>query len=268
GETKIARVMGPTVVHDVAIIGLDPYMRDGAAMGILFQANNNGLLNNNLSGQRQDAKRKHADAVEETVRIAGHDVSYIHTPDGHLRSSYGIDGDFHLVASSRRLIERFFEAGDGKNALAASPEFADCRAAMPLTRDDTLFLFAPAAFFQNLAGPHYRVELDRRLRSIGEMRALTIARLAAKTEGRGANSVDDLVAAELLPTGFASRADGSKLAQRGDTFRDSLRGDPGFMTPIPDVAVDNITASEARRLADFQEQMQSRVGGFAPVCAA
>src|SRR5205823_4531575 len=56
GETKIARVMGPTVVRDVAIIGLDPYMRDGAAMGILFYANNSGLLNRNLADQRQDAK--------------------------------------------------------------------------------------------------------------------------------------------------------------------------------------------------------------------
>lgn len=268
GETKIARVMGPTVVHDVAIIGLDPYMSNGAAMGILFHANNSTLLNRNLSGQRQEAKGKHKDAVEETVRIANHDISYIHTPDGSLRSYYAVDGDFHLVASSRRLIERFFEAGAGKDSLAASAEFADCRTAMPLTRDDTIFLFAPAAFFQNLAGPHYRVELDRRLRSIGEMRALTVARLAAKAEGRDATSIDDLVAAELLPEGFGHRADGSELAHSGDGFRDSLRGEPGRMMPIPDVPVDRITKSEARRLAGFQQKMQSAVGGFAPVALA
>ena len=77
---------------------------------------------------------------------------------------------------------------------------------MPLTRDDTIFLFAPAAFFQNLASPQYSVELDRRLRSIGEMRALTIARLAAKAEGRNATSIDDLMAAELLPPDFAHHA--------------------------------------------------------------
>lgn len=279
GETKIARVMGPTVVNDVAIIGLDPYMSDGAAMGILFYANNSSLLNRNLSDQRQDAKGKHKDAVEETVRIANHDVSFIHTPDGRLRSYYAIDGDYHLVASSRQLIERFYEAGAGKDSLAASSEFADCRAAMPLTRDDTIFLFAPARFFQNLAGPHYRVELDRRLRSIGEMRALTIACLAAKAEGRDATSIDDLVAAELLPSGFAHRADGSKLvqssepspAERGQgegAFRDSLRGDIGWMTPIPDVPVDRISAAEARRLAEFQQQMQSTVAGFAPAALA
>ena len=86
---------------------------------------------------------------------------------------------------------------------------------MPLTRDDTIFLFAPAAFFQNLASPYYRVELDRRLRSVGEMRALTVARLAAKAEGRDATSIDDLIAAELLPAGFAHRADGSQLEPFG-----------------------------------------------------
>jgi hypothetical protein len=139
---------------------------------------------------------------------------------------------------------------------------------MPLTRDDTIFLFAPAAFFQNLASPQYRVELDRRLASIGEMRSLTIARLAAKAEGQNANTIDDLIAAELLPAGFGRRADGSKLVQTGENFRDSLRGDPGWMTPIPDVPVDRITQAEARRLANFERNMQGAVGGFAPVCAA
>ena len=106
------------------------------------------------------------------MQIAGHDVSYIHTPDGRLRSYYALDGDFHFVANSRVLIERFYQAGAGQRSLAATADFQECRTAMPLTRDDTIFLFAPAAFFQNLASPHYRVELDRRLRSVGEMRAI------------------------------------------------------------------------------------------------
>ena len=268
GETKIGRVMGPTVVHDVAIIGLDPYMTNGAAMGVLFHANNSSLLGGSLGKQRQDAKNARKDAVEETVRIAGHDVSYIHTPDGQIRSFYAIDGDYHLVTNSRRLAERFFEAGAGKDSLAASAEFIDCRAAMPLTREDTIFLFAPAAFFQNLAGPHYRVELDRRFRSIGEMRALTLARHAAKAEGRQATSVDELIDADLLPEGFAQRSDGSQLVQEGSGFRDSLRGAPGRMTPIPDMAVEKITPSEARRLSEFQQKMKGAVGGFAPVAIA
>jgi hypothetical protein len=283
GETKIARVMGPTVVRDVAFIGLDAYLRDGAAMGILFQANNAALLKRNLGNQRQDAKSKHSDAVEETVQIAGHDVSYIHTPDGRLRSFFAIDGDFLFVANSRTLIERFFETGTGKGSLAATADYQDCRSAMPVTRDDTIFLFVPAAFLQNLSSPHYRVELDRRLRSVGEMRAIKIARLAAAAEGQPANSIEELIAGELLPPGFGQRFDGSKLVQvpvpagnaqgEGATesttaFRDSVRGEAGWMTPIPDMVVEQITPAEARRLAKFQQDLQSSVGGFAPICAA
>jgi len=282
GESKLSRVMGPAVIRDVAIIGLDMYMRDGAAMGILFQANNNMLLSRNLGGQRQDAKGKSANAKEETLRIAGHDVSFISTPDGRIRSYYVVDGDFHLVANSRRLVERFLEAGAGQQPLAGLAEFQEARTAMPLTRDDTIFLFASSAFFKNLAGPQYRIELDRRLRSIGEMRALKLARLAARVENNGAETIDELVAAELLPAGFAQHPDGSKLVAlepspsgRGQgegappvTYRDSLRGNPGWMVAIPDMPIDRITPSEARRYAEFRRNLDSSVGQFSPVAVA
>src|SRR4030095_2991355 len=127
GETAIARVMGPAVINDVAIIGLDSYLRDGAAMGILFYAKNNMLLGNNLREQRRDGMAAHKDAKEETVRIAGHDVSYMASPDGELRSYYAVDGDYHLVATSRQLVERFYAAGAGNGSLAASAQFQDAR---------------------------------------------------------------------------------------------------------------------------------------------
>lgn len=285
GETQLSRIMGPAVVEDVAIVGFDAYVRDGAAMGILFQAKNNLLLGNNLSGQRMAAKAVHPHAVEETLTIAGKEVSFVHSPDGRLRSYYAVDGDFHLVTNCRRLVERFLETGAGGKSLAASRDFQECRADMPLERHDTLFAFVPAAFFQNLAGPHYRIELDRRLRSVGEMRALRLARLAAGVEGQAAESMADLVAAELLPPGFGQRYDGSRLepvrsAQtpaKGEgaagpslatSYVDSLRGESGWMVPIPDVEVGKVARAELRRLARFQQQLRESVGGFAPVCVA
>lgn len=93
GESEMARVMGPRVINDVAFIGLDYYLRDGAAFGIIFQANNNFLLSRNFNGQREEAAGKQPDAKLETVQIAGHDVSFLSTPDGKLRSYYAVDGD-------------------------------------------------------------------------------------------------------------------------------------------------------------------------------
>ena len=132
-------------------------------------------------------------------------MQFLSSPDGRLRSYYAQDGDYHLVTTSRRLVERFYEAGQGVGPLAASPEFIGARAAMPPERDDTIFLYLSREFFDNLTSPAYRVELDRRLRSIGEMQILQLARLAAGVEGEQAHTVDELIAADLLPRGFAQR---------------------------------------------------------------
>jgi hypothetical protein len=156
---------------------------------------------------------------------------------------------------------------------------------MPLTREDTIFLFASSAFFENLAGPQYRIELDRRLRSIGEMRALKLARLAARVEGIDGSNIEELIGAELLPEGFGERADGSKLValERRESKRtsardtavieptsltDSLRGEPGWMTPVPDMVVDQITPSESRRYAEFRRELANYVGSFSPLAVA
>lgn len=269
-ESEMARVMGPRVIKDVAFIGMDYYLRDGAAFGIVFQASNNFLLSRNFNGQREDAAATTPGAKLETVKIAGHDVSFLSTPDGKLRSYYAVDGDFHLIATSRRMVERFLEVGAAKGAgsLASLKEFQQTRVALPVSRDDTVFLFLSTPFFENMASPAYRTELDRRLRSIGEMRVLEIARMAAKAEGVEADSVDELLAADFLPEGFGNRADGSQLVVEQGGFRDSLRGMPGWFLPIADMPIGNITRSEAKHFADFTRSIDQEVGRFVPVAAA
>jgi hypothetical protein len=270
GESEVARVMGPQVIKDVAFIGLDYYLRDGAAFGIIFQANNNFLLGRNFNGQRDAALAKNPNAKLETVQIGGHDVSFLSTPDGKLRSYYAVDGDFHLITTSRRIVERFYEVGaaDGAGSIASLNEFRHTRTEMPLARDDTVFLYLSKPFFEHMASPAYRTELDRRLRSIGEMRVLEIARLAAKAEGSSARTVDELIAADLLPQGFGDRDDGSQLVADKNGYRDSLRGTPGWFVPIADMPVGQITRAEAAHYADFMQSIDTEVGGFVPVAAA
>jgi hypothetical protein len=270
GESEMARVMGPRVISDVAFIGLDYYLRDGAAFGIIFQANNNFLLSRNFNGQREDAAAKHPGAKLETIEIGGHDVSFLSTPDGKLRSYYAVDGDFHLITTSRRLMERFLEVGaaGGAGSIGSLAEFKNTRSEMPLSRGDSVFLYLSTPFFENMASPWYRTELDRRLRSIGEMRVLELARMAAKAEGSTAGTVDELIAADLLPQGFGDRADGSSLVAEKDGYRDSARGTPGWFVPIADMSQTMMTRAEASHYADFMRSIDAEVGRFVPVAAA
>jgi hypothetical protein len=267
-ESSVARAWGPKVIHDVAFVGFDYYMRDGAALGIMFQANNNLLLSQDFNGERSKAVDKHPGAKLETVSIAGHDVAYLSTPDGRLRSYYAVDGDFHLITTSRHLVERFYAAPSDGTSLAATAEFQNTRAQMPITRDDTIFLYLSSPFLDHLASPAYRVELDRRLRSIGEIRALELARMTAKAEGSTANSIDELISTKLLPSGFGKRADGSQLIADENGYHDSVRGIPGWFMPVSDVPVERITPAEAAHLSAFQHSIDSEVGRFVPVVAA
>jgi hypothetical protein len=59
-ENALAKILGPQVIADVAMIGLDPYLPQGAAVGILFQAKANPLLANDLMTQRRQALKNYA----------------------------------------------------------------------------------------------------------------------------------------------------------------------------------------------------------------
>ena len=269
--TVLSRTLGGTLISDVAIIGADPFFREGAAYGMLFEARNNLLLSNSINQQRTEAKTaEKGRATERDVEIAGEKVRFLSTPDGAVRSYYAIVGDYHLVTTSEAVARRFIEVGkaDGRGSLGATVEFKAARAQMPLTREDTLFAYLSEPFLRRLAGPHYRVEMARRLRSAVEIDCVRLARLAAAAEKKPASTVDELVAAEMLPQGFARRADGSKLVIDRDLINDSVRGTPGVFVPIPDMKLDQVTAAEATAYQQFARDWRDEAARLDPIVLA
>lgn len=264
-ENALAAILGPQVIADVAIIGLDPYLPQGGAVGILFQAKANPLLANDLTTQRRAALKAYPDAAETTVRIADRDVSLVATPGGEVRSYYVQDGDFHLVTTSERLVQRFLLAGQGERSLAASPGFLGIRKQLPVSRNDAIFAYISPEFFQNLTSPAVWIESQRRARSAREVKLLELAQLEARAEGVEAESVEQLIAAGLLPAGFGQRGDGSQLVVLGETGSDSLRGRPGYFTPVAEVEVAAVTPAEAAAYRDFTQRFGQEIGQLPPI---
>ncbi|MEX2176328.1 MAG: hypothetical protein WD872_18340 [Pirellulaceae bacterium] len=248
-QSVLAELLGDRVIADVAIIGRDTFTHEGAAIGMLFQARNE-VLGSDLQGQRKRALAREQEfgATEEILTIEGREVSLLSTPDNRVRSFYAVDGDYHLVSTSRSIVERFLEVSDGRGSLGASDEFRMARDAMPLDRQDTIFVYFSAAFFQGLLSPAYQVELERRMKSVTDIELLQLARLAAQGEDVRGDSVDDLVEAGLLPRGFGRRPDGSGPLLADDGLLDSRRGARGYFVPIPDVAIRGVTRAEAERV--------------------
>lgn len=269
-QNQLADLFGDTVISDIAIIGRDTYMNEGAAIGIMFEARDNDVLSNDFSTQRKRTlqREKAAGCTLEKVTIAGREVSFLSTPDNRIRSFYAVDDNYHLVTTSRAIVERFFAAGKGDRPLAATEEFRYARTQMPLSRGDTIFVYFSSRFFEELLGPQYQVELYRRLQSVTDMELLQLARLAAVGEGLPTDEMEELVAAGLLPRGFGRRPDGSGPIVTPSGSIDSRRGARGFFLPIPDVEIRSITASEASRIDAFSRAYTAQWKRMDPLIVA
>lgn len=267
-QSALARILGPQVISDVAIIGLDPYVRDGAAAGILFEARNNFLLSRDFKSQWAEAKEKRSDAVEETVEIAGRKVAHLYTNDGRIRSYYAQQGNYHLVCTSRELVEKFFSLDNGAGSLAQDPGFIAARQRFLDGDEHTVFAFLSEPFFAQLASPHTRIELDRRLRTTEEIRLLKLARIAAAQEGVEWDTSDDLIGAGFLPAEFGAHPDGSTLDVKDGRLVDSVRGEPGYYVPIADMEVMNVSPAEQERYIQFAETLEREAGHIPPIAFA
>ncbi len=243
-QTKLAEMLGGTVIEDVAFIGRDLFMREGAAIGVVLHAKTN-LLGLTLSQQRRDELAKNQDATLEEIEIAGHKVSFLSTADNRIRSFYAVDGKFHLTTNSREIVKRFFEAGQGVRSLAQLEEFRLARIRLPFSNDYTLFAFMSSRFLSGMLSPGYQIELRRRLMAVTDIELSQLAKMAARHERVDSNSIPAMVNAGLLPRGFGHRADGSGPVVKGDEIQDSMRGKRGFFLPIPDVKLTHISPYEA-----------------------
>lgn len=265
-QSALARLLGPTVIEDVAIVGTDIHFPDGGCFGLLFHAKNNLLLGGDFKRQRLERMKADKEVTEETVKIAGRDVSFVSSPDGRVRSFYAVDGMFHFVTRSRRLMERFLETGaDDTTALGASPAFRHTRHVMPTNRDDTVFIYMSEPFFDNLVSPQYRIETQRRLQAIADIELVKLARLAARAEAQPDDSIEALVEGGFLPPDFGVRPDGSQALMAEATVIDSLRGRRGAFLPILDVPVESVTATEADTYRQFVEYYHGHWGNLDPV---
>jgi hypothetical protein len=253
-ESALSRYFGGAVVKDVAIIGTDTFLREGAAIGILFQARQNSLLKNQLDSIRKDILSENSSVQESSVTINGRSVSLLSSQGNSVRSFYIQDGDFHLITTSSWIVQAFLEtAKSSGKSLGSLKEFRYARSRIN-SSEEGMFIYMSDPFFRNLVGPAYRVEMTRRLQSITELQMLALTRLAAMQEGISSPSVSSLTEKGFLPKGFGIRHDGSNptLGQDGSAA-DSKRGALGSFLPIPDIKIDKVTSAEAEAYEEFAE---------------
>ena len=266
-QTVLSRMLGDTVIADVAIIGTDMFFREGASYGILFQARNNFALSTSLTQQRQE-RINAGGATEEKLTIDGQAVSYLSSPDGRVRSYYVADGDFHFVTTSKTLVKLFLATKSGKNSLGNLPDFRRARSVMPVSRDDTVLLYASSDFFEIFMCVEHRLEMIRRMQAAIDIEIVQMARLAAAAERRPGETIEQLKTAGFLPPEFGPLPDGSRVVLSGGEVVDSLRGRRGAFVPVADVEMLKATQAELAEYKQFDEYRRANWGRIDPVVAA
>jgi len=268
-QTALARLLGDTVIADVAIIGTDFFIQEGGSFGLMFHARkNNMFLAADIKRQRQERVQKGDGVADETIVLAGREVSFLSSPDGSVRSFYVADGEFHFVTTSETLARRFIEAGSGKGALGTTNGFRHARTLLPLDRGDTVFVYLSDEFLRNLLGPRFHLEMVRRMQALADIELVQMAVLAAAAEGKPGGTIKDLVRGGFLPPNFGPRPDGSRtVLDDGDVY-DSLRGRRGTLLPIADVEVTQVSRAEADAYREFVDFYESNWGRLDPILAA
>ncbi len=257
-ETLLSKLFGDTLISDVAIVGTDTFVREGASIGIIFEARNSSLLKVQLDRLRKEIQAAEPAARHKTERIAGHEVSFLSTPDNTIRAFYAVDGNYHLVSTSREIVRRFYEAGQGDDSLAGLDEFLYARHLMPASRDDACFVYLSDLFFRQFVGPKYRVEMTRRMQALAEIELVHLAQLAATAEDAEHRTIHQLMDGGFLPKDFLTRPDGSHTVLENGRIADSLRGARGAFLPVADVDVDELTDSELRAYEEFSRFYRSQ----------
>ena len=256
--TVLAKLFGDQVISDMAVIGRDLYMKEGASLGVLLSSKNAGLLVSSLEAERQKSSRQIAGASLQNLEIAGRKVTLLSTPDNRVRAFLATDQNYVLLTTSRAIVERFFEVHENSQSLGNTEAFRAARAWMPEANGYSVFVYLSPEFFHGLVAPQYQIELRRRLEAIAHLELAEAAMQAARGEQMAKRDIESLVQTGLLPPSFDERADGSRSLISGDVFIDSARGARGSFLPIADAVVTGVTESERERYAKLAEFYQRK----------
>lgn len=251
--TQIAKMFGDKLIGDMAVIGSDLYMKEGASLGVVFFAKQPGLLAAAIESDRKAIARKNKDAIVEKLQMAGKDVLLIRTPDNRIRSFYVADGPYVCVTTSETIVRRFIEVGNGAPSLSDTNHFKAARSWMPDANNYSVFAYFSPQFFHRLVSPQYQIELRRRLEAIAHVEVAELASQAAIAEGVDPENLVAMRESGLLPQRFNLRADGAETIRADGKWVDSLRGGRGSFLPIADVVVSAVSEAEAERYAQTAE---------------
>ncbi len=247
--STLARLLGPTVVRSVALIGSDTLFPTGTDVAVLFETPQPAVLENLLYMRVSLAVKDGPGVKTEQGEAAGLAYRGFRSPDRRVSSFLAKLDKGVVVTNSLHQIERLGEVRGGKaKSIAELPEFAFFRDRYPLgDAEESALLFLSDATIRRWCGPRWRIADSRRVR--------TAAVMAEIQTGQ----VDRLVKKEVQPGPIYTDlplAGAGQLTLTPGGVVSSTAGSMEFLTPISEIPLEEVTKTEADAYVRWRDGYQ------------
>ena len=258
-QGPLTKLLGPAVVDDLAVVGSDPYLREGSDLSFVFRVRARPAFEAALAGTLAAFGAAHGGLKSATIDHQGTPIHVTRSLDGVVRRHRATVGGFDVVSNSQAATGRVIDAITGRAPrLADEPDFRYMLARDAATPADVL-AFMSDRFVGEVIGPRQKVLEARRQIALAELsRPGYAALLYGWMYGRMPASADELVASGLLKREELTHAGGERIDWQPGRAARSSWGAVGELTPLIDLpAVAKVTPSEKAAYAMFVAGYQS-----------
>lgn len=234
-RTGLAKTLGHTVVERVAIVGSDPYLREGSDVTFMFALNNQSVFDAELERHMSAYQAEVPGVADSTIVHGPHTITVHRDPAGVVRQHRALVGKVAIVSNSEGAIRAVLDSVDGKR-----PRLADeLDLKYMLARDPGEhqgFAFLSDRFIAKVVGAEQKVQASRRQRALADL--LTpgySALLYGWLEGKAPADTEALIASGLLDREELSHAGGEAISFTPGEGARSSWGSPAALTPMTDL---------------------------------
>ncbi|HVR21248.1 MAG TPA: hypothetical protein VMS65_16155, partial [Polyangiaceae bacterium] len=255
-RTELARVLGPSVIESVAVVGSDPYVHDGTDVTFVFKVTAPPLFEAALAKALAKHASAHGGVTKSEVAHEGVTIRIARSPDGRVRQHRASVAGVELVSNSPGAIRRVISTALGKAPrLADERDFQYLLARDAGTPDETL-AFLSDRFVLSVIGPAQKIAQARRQLALAELTTPGFAALLfGWTHGRTPKDPAELVRSGELFANELKHADGAPITWQPGKPAASRWGTTAALEPLIDLPpVKKISAAEQRAYSDFSSR--------------
>lgn len=236
-RSDLARALGNTVIDAIAMVGSDPYLREGSDLTVIFKAKNMAILKAELDRQRQSWEAQVSGVEASTFAVRGHTVAVWADPTGAVHRHQAEVGDLLVVSNSKAAITRVLDTLDGQHpSLATQPELAFMLARDASTEPPDAFAFLSDAFIAAVISPQQKVQQARRQLAYADLLVPGYAALLhGWLEGQSPQDLAALTARGYLGPNDLRHDDGAEIRFAPGVAARSKWGTVESLTPLIDM---------------------------------